>query len=111
MVCISHSECCSPSKVASLIHECPLQGNTLVRVELNYLDPDHAPYYVVCDNLASCSGQPLPCTILAGRVITFRAPAHPKGCVPLTIMCEQHCGSLRCAAEGSRRVVVRGRDV
>lgn len=60
-------------------------GNTPVCLQLNYLEPDLAPY---CVSIAGLFGrQILPCTIVNHRYILFIAPAHPGGSVSVTVLC------------------------
>eukprot|EP00667_Euglena_gracilis_P004025 EG_transcript_4043 len=68
----------------------PTEGGDVL-LELSYLDPDRSPYYVHCDG----AGQLLPCVVLGGRYISFKAPAHSRGCVALTVMCEHPPGTLQ----------------
>eukprot|EP00668_Euglena_longa_P041726 GGOE01054948.1.p1 GENE.GGOE01054948.1~~GGOE01054948.1.p1 ORF type:complete len:741 (+),score=76.43 GGOE01054948.1:292-2514(+) len=67
----------------------PTEGGE-VTLELSYLDPDRAPFYINCDG----TGQLLPCMVLGGRFISFKAPPHLKGSVPLTVMCEYPPGTI-----------------
>lgn len=68
-------------------------GNSAVCFQLNYLDPDVAPFVV---SLADYGGrQLLPCQILERCFVVFIAAPHPAGSVSATLLCTTPGGGLR----------------
>ena len=82
-----------PQVVTTKPYLASISGNTPVCLQLNYLDPDVAPYFV---SLATLTGrQILPCTVVNHRYILFIAPAHPGGSVACSVLCTGSTGALR----------------
>eukprot|EP00668_Euglena_longa_P034942 GGOE01044863.1.p1 GENE.GGOE01044863.1~~GGOE01044863.1.p1 ORF type:complete len:631 (-),score=119.59 GGOE01044863.1:223-2115(-) len=61
------------------------RGGTIVTLTLTYLDPDHAPYTVLCDDML------VPCVVTDQRFITFITHARERGCVPVKVLCGNPC--------------------
>eukprot|EP00667_Euglena_gracilis_P005881 EG_transcript_5921 len=68
------------------------RGGTIVTLTLTYLDPDRAPYTVLCDDML------VPCVVTDQRFITFITHARDRGCVPVKVLCgtpcRQYCRSV-----------------
>eukprot|EP00742_Colponemidia_sp_Colp-10_P015582 GILJ01017797.1.p1 GENE.GILJ01017797.1~~GILJ01017797.1.p1 ORF type:complete len:653 (-),score=85.43 GILJ01017797.1:105-2063(-) len=68
-------------------------GNAVVCLEVNYLDPDVAPFVVCVSSVGSrwlC-----PCSIVEHTYILFVAPAHRRGSVSVSLLCTTESGSLK----------------
>eukprot|EP01059_Diplonema_ambulator_P031648 TRINITY_DN5877_c0_g1_i1.p1 TRINITY_DN5877_c0_g1~~TRINITY_DN5877_c0_g1_i1.p1 ORF type:complete len:629 (+),score=163.02 TRINITY_DN5877_c0_g1_i1:37-1923(+) len=78
-------------------HVAPTSGNYPVRLQLNYLDPDSAPYRVAIQ-LKSLNGYGWyspPCSVIDHQYVVFLAPPNPPGSYPVTLCGTTETGQLK----------------
>eukprot|EP01063_Lacrimia_lanifica_P012546 TRINITY_DN1921_c0_g2_i1.p1 TRINITY_DN1921_c0_g2~~TRINITY_DN1921_c0_g2_i1.p1 ORF type:complete len:874 (+),score=269.07 TRINITY_DN1921_c0_g2_i1:58-2622(+) len=76
----------------------PVSGNYPVRLQVNFLDPDLAPYRVAIQlrSLMKGSGwHSPPCSVLDHQYVVFLAPPNPPGSYPVTLFGTTDTGQLK----------------